>query len=102
MSETDDRIVGDLVWELFPGQPNGASRAGVSLARVQNGLAALALASGAWVLHPALGVAVICLGVSARDYRTGWRLARSIPDKAGGRVCSRSKSAVVPRMISPS
>ncbi len=43
----------------------------------------------AWFLCPTLSVVSACLAVAFRDFVTGRQLARSIPDKAGGKVCSR-------------
>ena len=42
-----------------------------------------------WLLFPPLAVVTACLSIAARDVRTGRQLARSIPDKAGGKICAR-------------
>ena len=86
MNEPDDRLVGDPVWELFPDPSPGheAQRTRRYLSR----LAVAVLIVVAWFLYPPLSVAVTCLAVAARDFQTGRRFARSIPDKAGGGICS--------------
>ena len=82
MSEPDDRLVGDPVWELFP-DPSPGHEARRSR-RYLSWLAVAILIVVAWFLYPPLSVIVACLAVAARDFQTGRRLARSIPDKAGG------------------
>src|SRR5690349_12992696 len=82
MIEPDDRLAGDPVWEMFPASPPPAPGA----RRYLYGLAALIAA--AWFLWPPLSVALACLSATFQDFRTGRQLARSIPDKAGGRICS--------------
>ncbi len=84
MSEPDDRLVGDPVWELFPGPSHEVRRS----RRYLSWLAAAGLIVLAWFLYPPLSVIVACLAVAARDFHTGRRLARSIPDKAGGGICA--------------
>jgi hypothetical protein len=88
MNEIDDRLAGDLVWELFPARaarPANDSR----LARSARWLACagVVIASGLW--SPTLALVMACLAVSAGSFRNGRQLARSIPDKAGGLVCAR-------------
>src|SRR3954449_7405549 len=81
MIEPDDRLAGDPVWEMFPStdQPPRSRR-------FRYGLAVLIVV--AWFLWPPLSVTLACLAAGLKDFRTGRQLARSIPDKAGGRVCS--------------
>lgn len=84
MSETDDRLAGDLVWELFPQQTQEATRS----RRIRFGIACVFLVGLTWFLYPPLSVTLACLAISFRDFQTGRRLARTIPDKAGGRICA--------------
>jgi hypothetical protein len=89
MNEIDDRLAGDPVWELF-GDPTRGPARGVSRIRVY--LPWLVVAGSiavAWMLVPSLAAAIACLAVGARDFRRGRRLARSLPDKAGGAICAR-------------
>lgn len=81
MSEADDRLVGDPVWELFP-----ASEDDSRLRRVRTGLLLVALALVYW--FSGVSVVLVCVAASLRELWEGRRLARSIPDKAGGRICS--------------
>jgi hypothetical protein len=85
MYEPDDRLVGDPVWELFPSSPPAQEPEG---RQYRFWLAAAAGIVAVWFVWPSLSVALACLAVAARDFRTGRRIARSIPDKAGGRVCA--------------
>ncbi len=86
MNEPDDRLVGDPVWELFP-DPSAVHEARRSRRHLSR-LAVAILIVVAWFLYPPLSISGACLAVAARDYQTGRRLARSIPDKAGGGICS--------------
>ncbi|MDR3620532.1 MAG: hypothetical protein P4L85_14370 [Paludisphaera borealis] len=85
MTEPDDRLAGDLVWELFPAE---ASESETSRARILHGLEAAFLVVLTWFLYQPLSVALACLAISLKDFREGWRLARTIPNKAGGTICS--------------
>ncbi len=89
MDEIDDRLAGDPVWELFA-QPTGAPSDGVLRSRPYEWwlLAGSLIALGA-IKFPPLAVMTICVLFAARDFRTGRLLARSIPSKAGGTICSR-------------
>lgn len=82
MSEADDRLSGDLVWELFPVQSTGTRSR-----RLLHALEASLLVVLTWFVSPSLSVAIACLSISLKDFRDGWRLARSIPDKEGGTIC---------------
>jgi hypothetical protein len=82
MIEPDDRLAGDPVWEMFPTE----GRAPRSH-RSRDGLAA-AIILASWFWSPPLSVTLACLAAAIEDLRTGRRLARSIPDKAGGGICS--------------
>jgi hypothetical protein len=84
-TEPDDRLAGDLVWELFPAP---TERPKDIRARLRQGVAAALLVVLTWFLWQPLAVVVACLAVSLKDFRRGRRLARTISDKAGGRVCS--------------
>jgi hypothetical protein len=78
MNEPDDRLVGDFVWELFPTQaPRRLLTIGLWF-----------LAGEMWFLSPPLSVILACLAASYKDLQAGWRLRRTIPDKAGGDICS--------------
>jgi hypothetical protein len=82
--ELDDRLAGDPVWELFPSAPPQAPRP----RRFRHGLTVAFLVAASWWLHPVLSVTVASLAAALKDIRTGRQLARSIPDKAGGRICA--------------
>jgi hypothetical protein len=86
MNETDDRLVGDPVWELFP-DPSTDHEVRI-FRRYLSWLGVAIFIVVAWFLYPPLSVIVTCLAVAARDLQTGRRLARSIPDKAGGGICA--------------
>jgi hypothetical protein len=84
MMETDDRLADDPIWELFPSALPQAPRP----RRFRYGLAVALLVAVSWWLNPVLSVCVVCLAAAWKDIRTGRRLARSIPDKAGGDICT--------------
>jgi hypothetical protein len=86
MNAPDDRLAGDLVWELFPQQTSehGASRPRRLLSRLTIAL----LVVLTWFLSQPFSVAVACLAIALKDFQEGRRLAKAIPDKAGGRICS--------------
>jgi len=87
MSEPDDRLAGDLVWELFPQQASleGPNRVRVKLLRW---LTAGVFVVAAWFLSPASAVVLASMAFSVNDVRKGRHLARMIPDKAGGGICA--------------
>ncbi len=82
MSEIDDLLVGDPVWELFPSEPATLAR------RFRAWAEAALLIIAAWLLNPHAGVLVACFEASFRDFRSGMRIFRTIPDKEGGRICA--------------
>ena len=82
MHETDDRLAGDPVWELFPSGSQTPNR------RLRIWTEATLLIVGTWFLSPPAAVLVACSEASFRDFRSGWRMSRTIPDKAGGRICA--------------
>ena len=88
MNELDDRLAGDLVWELFPGRSVRPAKKS-SLLRAAIWIACAALVAAAWQASPTLAVIMACLAISAADFLKARRLARSIPDKAGGIICAR-------------
>jgi hypothetical protein len=88
MNDVDDRLAGDPVWELFPYRAAGSAEA-PRRARYARWLAVGCLVAVIWLVSPALAVLVACLLVASADFRYGWQLARSIPDKAGGAICAR-------------
>ena len=89
MNEVDDRLAGDPVWELFPYPVPGPVQGSVSVRHYRRWLALACLVVVGWFLSPTLTVVTACLAVALRDFRTGRQLARSIHDKAGGKVCAR-------------
>jgi hypothetical protein len=84
MSDVDDRLAGDPVWELFPNPAPGAQPA----RGYRRWLVLAGAVLGVWFLFPPLGVATACLAFAIRDFRAGRELACSIPDKAGGTICA--------------
>ena len=89
MNETDDRLVGDPVWELFT-QPT-AGPADVALGTGHHGpwLVGAGLIALGCYMYPPLAVVTVCLAVAAQDFHWGRQLARSIPSKAGGTFFAR-------------
>ena len=88
MNEIDDRLAGDAIWELFPG-PAARPVPERRLVRAGRWIAGACLVAAVWLFSPSLAVITACLAVAAADLRKGRRLARSIPDKAGGTICAR-------------
>jgi hypothetical protein len=88
MNELDDRLAGDPTWELFPDTATRQAP-GSRLGRIVWWSVAGSAVAAIWLASPPLAVATACLVVSARDFRRGLRLARSIPDEAGGTICAR-------------
>ena len=80
MHAPDDRLAGDPIWELFPAAPPTAT------SRHRRILTWLGIAF-IWYWLPPVSVILACLAVSLKDVRDGRQLARSIPDKTGGRIC---------------
>jgi hypothetical protein len=89
MNETDDRLTGDVVWELFAAPVHSSAKAADRVRRFQFGTVAAGIVGLAWFFSPAGAVVIACLSLAATDVRRGWELSRSIPDKAGGTVCAR-------------
>jgi hypothetical protein len=89
MNETDDRLVGDPVWELFTQPTPGATDDALRTHHYGQWLVVAGLIVLGWLIFPPLAVVTACLAVAARDIRTGRQLARSIPSKAGGTICAR-------------
>jgi len=88
MNDADERLVGDPIWELFPG-PSPVPRQDTGFTRrYRYVLAAVGVAALAWVVSPAVSVVTACLAIAAPDFQMGRRLGQSIPDKAGGRICA--------------
>ena len=85
MNEVDDRLFGDPVWELFA-DPNPDSTTVLHPRRYWLIVAGAVVAL--WFFSPALAVLTACFSVAFPDFRRGRLLARSIPVKAGGSVCS--------------
>jgi hypothetical protein len=93
MNETDDRLVGDPVWELFAHPTPGPAQPASRIRRYGPWLFVAGLIALGWFLFPPLAVVTACLAVAARDFRQGRQLARSIPSKAGGTICARFRYA---------
>ena len=88
MNETDDRLAGDPVWELFPHAPPGLTQEALLTRRYGRWLVAAGLIAVAWLVSPTLAIVSACLSVAAPDFLAGRQFARSIPDKAGGTICA--------------
>jgi hypothetical protein len=85
MWETDDRLVGDPVWELFPSTvPEDRKRS----LWPRLAVAAIVTVLGVWLCHP-LAVVAVCVAVAWGDFVRGWRSRRSIPDPCAARVSAR-------------
>src|SRR4051794_16642204 len=84
MIEPDDRRAGDPVWELFPSSTAKAP----SPNRLRTRMMTAALIAVAWFLFPPAAVLFACPWSSLEEFRAGWQMAHSIPDKAGGPICS--------------
>jgi hypothetical protein len=89
MNETDDRLAGDPVWELFPHTTPGPAQETLRTRPYGRWLVVAGLIAAGWLWFPPLAVVTACLAVAARDFRRGRQLARSIPSKAGGTICAR-------------
>ena len=88
MNELDDRLAGDLIWELFPARTVSPAQT-ARPARAWLWLAGAAAVAAIWQWSPSLAVVTACLTVAAGDIRSGWQLAGAIPDRAGGAICAR-------------
>lgn len=88
MNEVDDRLAGDTVWELFA-HPGGESSSESWRAFFEKWLVLAGVIALVWLLSPSVAVAIACAGVASREIRRGWLLTRSMPNKAGGIICSR-------------
>ncbi len=89
MNEMDDRLAGDPVWELFAHPTPRPAQEALQTRDYRRWLVVAGLIAVGWLVFPPLAVMTACLSVAARDFRTGRKLARSIPDKAGGTICAR-------------
>ncbi len=89
MNETDDRLVGDPVWELFARPTPRPIHEGHRIRHHGRWLAVAGLIAIGWFWFPPLAVVTACLLVAARDFFRGRELAQSIPSKAGGTICAR-------------
>jgi hypothetical protein len=88
MNELDDRLAGDQIWELFPERASSAARKSRPT-RYGRWLAIACVVAAVWLFSPVLAVLMACVTISAEDFRIGRRLARSVPDKAGGAIIAR-------------
>lgn len=90
MYEADDRLVGDLVWEIFepPGPAPGPARRRIGRRAVVAGMVGLG-----WWLVPPIVVLATSLAMARREFRAGGRIARMHPGEAGARICVRFKYA---------
>lgn len=89
MNEVDDRLAGDAVWELFALPAAGPPDEAVRIRLFPGWTVVASLIGIGLLLYPPLYVVTLCLAGAAGDFRTGWRIGRSIPDRAGGRICAR-------------
>jgi hypothetical protein len=93
MNELDDRLAGDAVWELFA-RPAPSSAREDGRAYIPPRWVILGSLIGVGVLlSPPLAVATACLAMAIGDLRIGLRLGRSIPDRAGRKICARFRYA---------
>ncbi len=90
MYETDDRLDGDLVWEIF--EPH-APALGPARRRFLRSAIFLGLIGVVWWLVPPLAVLIVCLAISRRDFRDGHRISRTRPEKAGASIRARFRYA---------
>lgn len=84
MWESDDRLAGDPVWELF--QPAQDTRTGPPWPRWA--VVAVAVGLGLW-LDPAIAVVIVCLSVARDDFLRAYQARRSVPDTSAARVSAR-------------
>ncbi len=89
MNEVDDRLAGDPVWELFPYPSPAAANGSRRTDDYRRWLAWSVVVVVCWFLFRPFSVVAACLAFASHDFREGLRLARAIPDKAGGAICSR-------------
>ncbi|MGE3817910.1 MAG: hypothetical protein AB7I30_00600 [Isosphaeraceae bacterium] len=82
MSETDDRLVGDHVWEVYPATRRPTSRGALA---TRLGVFVVLIIGGLWV-HPPLGAYFFCVGVAWGDFAQGRTAWRGIPDRWVGFV----------------
>ena len=87
MDEMDDRLAGDPVWELFT-HPLPDRHKKPRARHYRRWLVVAGLIAAGLVPVSALGRSDGLLAVAAQDFRTGRQLARSIPSKAGGTICT--------------
>ena len=88
MSDVDDRLAGDPVWELFP--QRASAREDVCGTRGFGWwLGVVFLTALAWSLYPPAAVLIACLSVAVHDFRAGRQLARSLSDKVSAKTCAR-------------
>jgi hypothetical protein len=89
MNEVDDRLAGDPVWELFAPPPAQPARPILSVhPSVRWGVIG-GLIPGLWSISPVLAVLAGCTLAGAGDFFKGGQLARTVPDKAGGKILAR-------------
>jgi hypothetical protein len=85
MWETDDRLAGDPVWELFP-SPVPEDRKRPLWPRLAT--AAILTALGVWLYHP-LAVVTVCIAVAWGDFRQARKARRTILDRSAARISAR-------------
>jgi hypothetical protein len=86
MQEPDDRLVGDLAWELFPTLTSVPEA--TRLRRFLIVIGGLLLVALTWLLSPTLAVVLACVGIAWSDVQAGRRLVKTVPDKTGGKICA--------------
>jgi hypothetical protein len=89
MNETDDRLAGDLVWELFASPTPRPPQEGTRIRQLGRWLVVAGLVALGLCFFPPLAVTAACLSAGVPDYRKGRKLAQSIPSKAAGTICAR-------------
>jgi hypothetical protein len=94
MNEMDDRLAGDVVWELFSHPAVGPAPA-IRARRYRRWLIAAGLIALGWFLSPPLGIVAVGLSVAAPDFHKARQLARSIPSKVGGTILDRISERVI-------
>lgn len=87
MYEADDRLDGDLVWEIFA--PTVLPEAAPAKGRIGQWAIVVALIVVGGMFFPPMAVLVACLAVAWPDFRKGRQIARTLPDRASGKVCAR-------------
>ncbi len=89
MYETDDRLDGDLVWEIFAPPAPAPGLTDTPGSRIGRWAVVLSLIVVGGLFFPPMAVLVACLAIAWPDFRAGRRIARTLPDRSSARVCAR-------------